>query len=142
MKALRVKAGLLLAAVFLLGGLAGAGAGYGYAQRDCEELMTGGPERAEERRARALTRELSLDREQQARVREIFAAHREERHRVMRETDERCGGAMRAHKARLHAAIRAILRPEQQRRLEELVERHEARGRGGGRGPGPHGGPP
>jgi len=147
----KLKGGLILLGVFVLGSLTGAAGMRAYMQRDEVEELTGGPEaRFGLQHFRALARELDLSDEQRQQVREIVKKHRPERRRLMQELSEGCGADMQEHKQKVDAEIRAVLTPEQQQRFDALLSKQRERfpflaapprhGPGGRRGGGgPHG---
>jgi len=125
----RTKANLVLAAVFLLGVVAGGAGTYAWLQRDLRSMV--GDEGFERRRFEAFSRELDLSREQRDKVKAIFDAHRDEHRQTSRDVMQRCGGALREQRAKTDAEIRAVLTPEQQQRFDAFVREHEARKFGG-----------
>ncbi|HMR09090.1 MAG TPA: hypothetical protein PKA88_25090 [Polyangiaceae bacterium] len=129
----RTRAIGLLVGVFLVGGVAGSGATFAFAQRDMRGLM--GREGFEQRKMRALTRRLDLTTEQQTQVQEILRRRGEERRQLMDKMQESCGKPVAEHRAKTDDEIRSVLTDAQKPKFEELIER---RGRyGGGRGRGP-----
>ena len=82
-----------------------------------------------------LTRELQLDRAQQDQVTKILEERRGRLEQVHRDARERFDSEQRE----LHAAIRGVLRTDQQQAFEKFLERRPQRGRRGG---GPQGGGP
>jgi Spy/CpxP family protein refolding chaperone len=76
----------------------------------------------EVRRLRVLTRKLDLDADQEQRIRSILAKDRETMRGLGRDMFERCGEPLREQKARVESDIRSVLRPEQQRRYDDLLE--------------------
>jgi len=117
----------VLAGVFLLGAVAGAGGSYAYVQKRYAALA------AEERgavgdfRLRALGRVLHLSSEQRDKIRVIMSEHREERDRLTREAMESCGAPLLEHKKRVESEIRAVLTPEQQEHFDKLLEKQRDR---------------
>ncbi|MBI4701812.1 MAG: hypothetical protein HY744_11755 [Deltaproteobacteria bacterium] len=125
----RLKATIVLAGMFLLGGVTGAGAMRAFDDRELGAIMGGTP--AEARRLfqlRALGRKLGLSPEQRARAAEILRQKRGE-----------CAGLdqqiwQRRARCRQQAldAIAELLTPEQRRRLEiyrrRLAERERLDG--------------
>lgn len=110
----------MLGLVFLLGALTGGAGGFALAHRRHASMLR--EERREGYRLRALTRTLDLDADQQQKVGAILAKDRDEARALGREVMERCGQPLRDHKARVEGEIRSVLRPEQQRRFDALVE--------------------
>jgi Spy/CpxP family protein refolding chaperone len=117
---------LVLAAAFAVGVACGGGAAFAYvAQRHAAILRDDG-RGPETRRLRILTRKLDLDEGQTQRIRAILIEDRDTMHDLGRNMFERCGEPLREQKGRVEVAIRSVLRPEQQRRYDELLdERHE-----------------
>ncbi|MBN2194141.1 MAG: hypothetical protein JW751_15095 [Polyangiaceae bacterium] len=151
-KSTRVKAISMLAAVFLLGVLAGGAGTYAYALRQQARMV--GPGGLEHRRV-GFERRLGLTRAQSVEIAAILARNDPEMDRLKAHMVEECGAQMRAHVERVDAEIRAVLDPEQQQRFDALREERRQRGLigfgpegpppwggGRGRGPGPAGGPP
>jgi Spy/CpxP family protein refolding chaperone len=124
----KLKGGLVLVGVFLLGGLAGGATARAWVQRDYAAQLTGRPgERIARRHLGALARELNLSDEQRERVRAIMDKHRSEREAVMKKLAESCGAPMREHKAKVDAEIRAVLDPEQRKRFDALLTKQRER---------------
>jgi uncharacterized membrane protein len=99
----KTKVYLLLIAVFLLGAVAGGAVVYAYVHRRHADAMH--RRFSPEGRLSALSRELELSAEQQAKVKDILERHRgEERKKV-------------------HDEIRAVLTPAQQERFDRLAEK-------------------
>lgn len=129
----RARAVGLLVGVFLVGGVAGSGATFAFAQRDMRGLM--GREGFEQRKMRALTRRLDLTTEQQTQVQEILRRRGEERRQLMDKMQESCGKPVAEHRAKTDDEIRAVLTEAQKPKFEELLERRARRGGGRGHGP-------
>jgi Spy/CpxP family protein refolding chaperone len=119
------KAYLLLVAVFLLGGVAGAALDHSYVARGSGALPD--EDREHEGRLRALAHALDLSAEQRRSIRRIMATRRREGRQVMQHTMEVCGEALRAYKAETDAQIRNLLTPEQQPRFDALLVRQRER---------------
>jgi Spy/CpxP family protein refolding chaperone len=127
-KSAKLKGGLVLVGVFVLGTLAGGAATRAWMQRDYAEQLSGhAGERLARRHLRALERELDLTDEQRQRVREIIEKYRPEGETVMNTLAESCGAPLREHKAKVDAEIRAVLNPEQQKRFDALLEKQRER---------------
>jgi Spy/CpxP family protein refolding chaperone len=124
----RLKAYAIVAGVFVLGALAGAGASHAFAQRDYASLVAGERDFIEHRKLRALSRELDLSSEQRERIAEILRKHRDDRRGLSRQMFERCGEPVRAHKAKVSAEIRAVLDPAQQTRFDQFEKQQQERG--------------
>ena len=117
----RTRAYLVLVAVFGLGAGTGAAISYAFAQRHHAEVVADG-RTFEMQRLRALARRLDLDVAQQERVRDILEKEGNESQALNREMYERCGAPLRDRRARVEAEIRAVLRPEQQERYDQMLE--------------------
>lgn len=119
----RAKLVAAVAAVFLLGAVAGGGAVYAYTRSDYALLANDDSgELRERRRFAALKRELDLDDTQGEKVRAVLQRYRPERRRLMRATFEQCGKPLEEQKTRMDSEIRALLRPEQHARFEALIK--------------------
>ncbi len=105
----------VLAAVFLLGAATGGGVVFSVAQRRHAAMMQD-PKEMNGRRLNALSRKLDLDEDQKTKISEILSKDREDR------------------RAEVEAQIRAVLRPEQQTKFDEMIEQRKEH-RHGGRGP-------
>ena len=117
---------LVLAAAFAVGVACGGGAAFAYVAQKHAAILREDGRGPETRRLRVLTRKLDLGVEQEQRIRAILSEDRDAMRDLGRSMFERCGEPLRQQKARVDAAIRGVLRPEQLRRYEELVdERHE-----------------
>lgn len=102
-----MKAAAIVVAVFVLGGVTGAGVMY--ATRTPAPTAAGdrgGAPLSPDERADLLTKRLGLTPPQRARVVEVL------RHHVAN---------MRAARAELQAAVRAVLEPDQQARFDALI---------------------
>lgn len=122
-----LQAYALLGAVLVLGIVSGSGATYAYVRYQTGLAAAPNPGRMRRERMAAFTRELDLSAEQQAKVEAIFQANNDERDRRTRAMFEACGEPVREHKRRVDAEIRAVLRPEQQARFDELAQEQERR---------------
>lgn len=116
----KVKSMGLLAAMFLLGGISGAGVMRVVHDREMAEIMQESPEEARMRfRMRAMARQLRLSPEQRRKGLEIFEKYREECGAVqeqVREQQAECRRQAREEMLR-------ILTPEQRREHERITER-------------------
>ena len=135
---------LILVAAFAVGVASGGGAAFAYVAQKHAAMLRDDARGPETRRLRVLVRKLDLDANQEQRIRGILAKNRETMRELGRDMMERCGGGLREQKARVDTDVRAVLRPDQQKRYDELLEeRHERmwfgpnhfRHRGEGRGP-------
>ena len=134
MKAWKAVAGVVL--VFVLGVLSGGIGVYRFHRSALDRFARGEPARVPEFYVRKLSHRLDLDPAQRERVETIVRRTVGEVRQVREECRPRIDEAL--EKGRRD--IRAELRPEQQRRFDELDaerHRHRGRGRGGMRGPGP-----
>jgi Spy/CpxP family protein refolding chaperone len=122
-----IKGSVLLIIAFALGGAAGAAASHAFSERRYARMFWDRGELFETRRLGALVRKLDLDSNQREAVRAIMQKHREENRDLMRDVLARCGEPLRAHTERIDAEVRTLLRPDQQRRYDELVREQRER---------------
>jgi hypothetical protein len=116
----RIKAYGALAGSFLLGALA-AGAGYhAYAERRMDDAFGRDKDAFERRLVKAMSRELDLRPDQEARVTGIVRKHAPERQRILREQIATCGAPMEAHRELVDRELRAVLEGEQVSKFETL----------------------
>ncbi len=130
----RVKAILLLAAMFALGGAAGVAVGRASAAREIRHMMEGPPgESRVNFRIEALRRHLDLSADQVDKLRAVMAEADAEREKLM----AACDPGMDDLRKRTDAKVRAVLDEAQRKRFDDLSKRR-------GRPPGPWmgGGPP
>jgi Spy/CpxP family protein refolding chaperone len=118
---------LLLAAAFAVGVACGGGAAFAYVAQKHAAMLRDDGRGPETRRLRILSRKLDLDVEQEQRVRAILIKERDTMRDLGRSMFERCGEPLREQKARIEADIRNVLRPEQQRRYDDLLEERRER---------------
>jgi Spy/CpxP family protein refolding chaperone len=133
----RVKSYAALVLVFLLGALAGAGGAFAFVQHRYADFVR---ERGatDHWRMTGLTRELELDKAQEEQVRAIVTRHRELRRELTKKMFDECGGSVEQDRMQMDQEIRAVLRPEQQKRWDEVVAKRREHGPGGRpRRPGP-----
>jgi Spy/CpxP family protein refolding chaperone len=134
---------VVLVAAFVVGAACGGGAAFAYVAQKHAAMLREDARGPELRRVRVLARKLDLDADQEQRIRSILTQDRDTARELGRVMFERCGGDLREQRARVDAEIRAVLRPEQQRRYDELLEERRERmwlgpafrHRGEGRGP-------
>jgi Spy/CpxP family protein refolding chaperone len=120
----KLKAYALLAIAFVLGVVVGGGIFFAYAERRHAGLLDEDRRGAMEgRRLRALSRRLDLSPDQEAKIRAIVTEQRQAGATLANEMLERCGEALRRHHDEIEHEIRAVLRPEQQARYDELMKR-------------------
>lgn len=122
----RTKVYAVIAGVFLLGAVSGAGVSWAVSQRQCQKLVSG-EEGYESRRVGALARELDLNADQKQKIAEIFKRHRDERRELTKTLVERCGDPFRERREKFHAEIAALLNAEQRARFEALIREHDGR---------------
>jgi hypothetical protein len=115
---------VLMTCVFLLGVVVGGGAMLAWSQESHAAVVREGKV-LQHYRLRGLTRKLDLDRSQETRVAGILEDDTDVSKALGKDMMQRCGQRLREHKGRVDDEIRGVLRPEQQRRFERLVdERH------------------
>lgn len=136
MSAARWKPIAILIAVFVLGGAAGVGAGRTLAMKELAGAMRGPPTEARARfRMEAMRRHLDLDDAQATAIEAIVTEAETERETLM----ATCGPPLEELRVRTDERIRAVLRPDQRSKHEELERRRPRHGpRGGPRGAGDH----
>ncbi len=117
---------LLLGAVFVLGGLAGAGGALAWSQENHAAMVREG-KAFDHHRLRALSRKLELDGNQESRVASILAEDADQSRVIGRDVVQRCGQPLRDHKVQVDEQIRTVLRPEQQRRFDRLTDERRRR---------------
>lgn len=108
--------------VFALGVLAGGAGSRAMLQRRYAHLFRDRSALFENRRLGALSRRLDLDDEQGNQVRAVLNKYGKQRQKLTREIMDRCGAPLHAQKSQMDGEIRALLRPEQQARYDELVK--------------------
>ncbi len=105
----RLRAHAALALAFALGALVGGGGVYAALQR---QQARESRETRDARRLAILEQRLRLDPAQRASVAAVLERHREERRRAWGQVDDE---------------IRALLRPDQQRRLDAMIQERKGR---------------
>lgn len=118
----RMQGYVLLAAAFLVGAASGGGAAFGWVARRHAAILRDDARGPEVRRVRMLSRKLDLDSDQERRIRAILSDDRDKLRDLGREMLEHCGAPLRDQKTRVDGEIRAVLRPDQARRYDELQE--------------------
>jgi len=116
-----------LLVVFLLGIVLGGAGSRAMLQRRYRSTLRDRDRMTENRRVGALAHRLKLDDDQEARVREILGQYGKKRRELTREIMERCGAPLHEQKSQMDSEIRALLRPDQQARYDQLLkdsERH------------------
>ncbi len=112
----RATAYLLVACVFLLGVVAGGGAVLAWTSSERAAMAREGP--TSRHKLHALSRKLDLDGEQETRIDAILTSDADESREILRD-----------HRAHVDDEIRSVLRPDQKRRFERMVDqrRHPPR---------------
>jgi Spy/CpxP family protein refolding chaperone len=113
---------LVLAAAFIVGVACGGGAAFAYVAQKHAAILRDDGRGPETRRLRVLTRKLELDADQEQRIRAILMKDRDTMRDLGRTMFERCGEPLREQKARVEADVRSVLRPDQQRRYDDLLD--------------------
>ncbi len=132
----KTKAALILGLVFVLGIGTGGASAFAIVQRRHAAMLRddvgvgggAGPAMLN-RRMRVLTRKLDLDSVQEEKINAIFQRDAEESFRLGETMFENCGEPLRTHRKKTDDEVRAVLRPDQVSRYEDLAKR--------GRFPGP-----
>ena len=122
----RWKAYLVLALVFVLGAASGGATSFAYVQRRHATLLGDDARGIENRRLRALSRKLDLNEGQHERIRAILTKDRDTSRDLGRDMFDKCGQPLRDHMSRTDADVRAVLRPDQQKRYDQLLEERHA----------------
>jgi hypothetical protein len=120
-----------LGAVFVLGILLGGAGSRALLQRDYRRIFHDPSAVFERRRLGALSHRLKLDDTQEDRARDVLGKYRKQRRELTREIMDRCGAPLRAQKSQMDSEIRALLRPDQQARYDQLLKDSEAHPPGG-----------
>ena len=118
--------------VFALGILIGGAGSRALLQRRYKDLFRDRSAVFENRRLGALARRLKLDDAQEDRVRDILGKYGKQRRVLSREIMTRCGAPLHAQKAQMDGEIRALLRPDQQARYDQLIKDSEGHAPPGG----------
>ena len=121
-----------LVLVFVLGMLAGGAGSRAMLQRRYARLFKDPPAVFEHRRLGALSRRLNLDDTQTDQVRGVLNQYASQRQKLTRDMMDRCGAPLLAQKEQMDAAIRALLRPEQRTRYDQMLQSRDARHPPGG----------
>jgi len=137
MERAKLKGYAALLAVFLLGILLGGAGSRAMLQRRYKAMFRDPSEMFERRRFGALSRRLKLDDAQEDRARNVFSKYGKQRRALTRDIMERCGAPLRSQKAQMDSEIRALLRPDQQARYDQLIKDSEMRGPPDGHTDGP-----
>ena len=120
----------VLAAVFVLGAAAGGGAVFAIAQRR-HAAMWADEGALRHRKVEALGRRLDLDASQKQQIQAILDKDKTDRDTLEDDMIEKCGQPLRNHDADVEAQIKAVLRPDQKAKFEQMLEHRKKRhGRG------------
>lgn len=119
-----------LVAVFVLGAAAGGGAVYAHSQKRHAAMLRDGRD-VEGRRLAALSRKLDLDGDQKTKIGAILSQDHDDTKALNKDMMEKCGQPLRDHRADVEAQIRAVLRPDQQKKFDHIIEERKDRGLGG-----------
>jgi hypothetical protein len=120
----KVKAALVLTGVFVLGGVAGAGASRLYTFHRFSKLMSAPPDQRSRFRMEVLRHELDLDDAQATKIEGILHDADPEREKA----GEPCKVELEALRQRTDAKISEVLRPDQRGRFEELSKKRHGGG--------------
>lgn len=124
-----IKAIIGIVIIFGLGAASGAIVTHMVERAKLESFIKGGPELKEETLVLRLTKKLDLDKQQQEQVRNIV----HENHLAMRQVRRQCRPQIETILEQGQARIKAVLKPEQQKKFRELIEErkrhHQPEGR-------------
>lgn len=135
----RLRGTLVLGLVFVLGAGAGGAASFGYVRdRHARAMRDEGA--FELHRVHALARRLDLDADQEEKVRALLAQEGADSRGLYKEMVERCGQPLREQREKSDAAVRALLRPDQQAKFDALLAERRSHPWAPGAGA-PRGGP-
>ncbi len=121
-----------LLVVFVLGILLGGAGSRAMLQRHYARLFREPDTMFNNRRMGFLSHRLRLDDTQEDRVRSVLGKYGKQRRALTREIMVRCGAPLREQKARMDVEIRALLRPDQQTRYDDLLKDSDERPPPGG----------
>jgi hypothetical protein len=127
MERTKLKGYAALLLVFTLGILLGGAGMRAMLQRRYESFARD-PAMFERRRLGALSHRLKLDDAQRDRVRDVLGKYGKQRRALTREIMARCGAPLHEQKSRMDGELRALLRPDQQARYDQLIRDSEAHG--------------
>jgi len=111
--------------VFVLGILLGGAGSRAMLQNRYRNMFRDRGALFESRRLGALAHRLKLDDSQEDRVRDILGKYGKQRRVLSREIMDRCGAPLHAQKVQMDGEIRALLRPDQQTRYDQLIKDSE-----------------
>ena len=126
MERAKLKGYAALLLVFLLGIVLGGAGSRAMLQRRYRSMFRDHGSVFEYRRLGALAHRLKLDDAQEERVRDILGKYAKQRRDLTRDIMARCGTPLHAQKAQMDGEIRALLRPDQQTRYDQLIKDSEA----------------
>ena len=112
---------VLVSIIFLLGMVVGGGGMLAWSQ-ESHAAVLGQGKTFQRYRLRALSRKLDLDHDQRQRIAGILEDDAEVSQALGQDMVQRCGQRLQDHKREVDTEIRSVLRPDQQRRFELLVE--------------------
>src|SRR5512142_3073934 len=118
-----VKAVAIIVGIFLGGAGTGSAVTFAWSHNRLVGMLERTGPLHQEMRMRTLQRILHLSSKQHAAIADILEREGPARRKLMGEMMRACGEPIRAHKARVDAEIRAVLRPDQQARFDELAAR-------------------
>jgi len=118
----KLKGYSALLLVFVLGILLGGAGSRAMLQRRYRAWFRDPSAVFELRRLGALSHRLKLDDTQEDRVRDVLGKYGKQRRVLTHEIMVRCGAPLRDQKSRMDAEIRALLRPDQQTRYDQLIK--------------------
>jgi hypothetical protein len=121
----RFRGVLILALVFVLGGVAGGTSVFSVLKRRSAALLV--DDRVDERRLEGLTSQLALEGTQRQAVAGILNEARREARVISLQTDVRCGHPLLDHRARVDDRIRAELRSDQQAKFDQFLSQRRER---------------
>jgi len=126
----KLRAYLLVAGFFVLGGVGGAAAGRAYTQREvATALFTADHQVRDTMFLDAITHELQLTEAQRSRVAELHQSHRARRRELMQAVAETCGKPLEELRAEMDAEMSQLLNASQTARWNELMaQRRQRRG--------------
>src|SRR5690606_11033374 len=126
----KLRAYLLVAGFFVLGGVGRAAAGRAYTQREvATALFTADHLVRDTMFLDAITHELQLTEAQRSRVAELHQSHRARRRELMQAVAETCGKPLEELRAEMDAEMSQLLNASQTARWNELMaQRRQRRG--------------
>jgi hypothetical protein len=122
-----LKVILVIAGVFVSGMGTGAAVTMAWSHHRLVSMIERGGPFHQEMRMRALQRTLQLSSDQRRAISAILERDAPTRRKLTDDAMQACGEPLRNHKAQIDAEIRAVLRPDQQIRFDELAKRQAER---------------